>query len=157
PTPLERETVSAELLAAFDNPPQTKDGEYFRSHLELLHTQRQNWRDNVRRLHAAGVTIFAGSDTQAGVFPGAGLHRELHHLQESGLTPAQVIRAATLDAARYLANGKEPEYGSVREGKQADLLLVEGNPLENLDALARIRVVIKAGVPLERRPINAGN
>lgn len=151
PTPLEKETASAEVLAAFDNPPQTGDTEYFRPYLELLHSQRQNWRDNVRRLHAAGVPIFAGSDTQAGVFPGAGLHRELLHLQESGLTPAQVIRAATLDAARWLANGQPPEFGRVAEGQRADLLLVEGNPLEDLNALSRIRAVIKDGVPLERR------
>jgi imidazolonepropionase-like amidohydrolase len=153
PTPLERETVDAELLGAFDDPPRTGDSEYFRPYLELLHSQRQNWRDNVRRLHAAGVVMFAGSDTQAGVFPGAGLHRELRHLQECGLTPAQVIRAATLDPARYLASGAEPEFGVVREGKRADLLLVEGNPLENLDALSRIRAVFKEGVPLERHPI----
>lgn len=154
-TSLERETVRAELLGAFDNPPQTKDGEYFRPYLELLHAQRQNWRDNVRRLHAAGVTMFAGSDTQSGVFPGAGLHRELHHLQESGLLPAEVIRAATADAARFLANGKEPEFGVIAEGKQADLLLVEGDPTADLAALSRIRHVFKAGAPLQRQPLSA--
>lgn len=154
PTPLERETATPEVLAAFDNPPRTQDAEYFRPYLEHLHSQRQNWRDNVRRLHAAGVTILAGSDTQSGVFPGAGLHRELHLLQESGMTPAQVIRAATLDAARYLADGQEPDYGIVQEGKQADLLLVEGNPLQDLGALAKIRQVIKGGVPLERKPLS---
>ena len=146
--------MTPEVLAAFDTVPQSEDGEYFRPYLEHLYTQRQNGRDNVRRLHRAGVTILAGSDTQSGVFPGAGLHRELLLLQESGLTPAQVIRAATLDAARYLAEGEEPEYGMVREGKIADLLLVDGNPLKDLNALARIRAVIKGGVPLERRPIN---
>jgi imidazolonepropionase-like amidohydrolase len=152
-TPLERETVSADVLGAFDNPPQSEDSEFFRPYLQQLFLQRQAARDNVRRLHAAGVTILAGSDTQSGVFPGAGLHRELHLLQESGLTPAQVIRAATSDAARYLANGQEPAFGLIQEGKQADLLLVEGNPLENLDTLARIRAVIKGGIPLDRKPL----
>lgn len=70
------------------------------------------------------------------------------------MTPAQVIRAATLDAARYLADGQEPDYGIVQEGKQADLLLVEGNPLQDLGALAKIRQVIKGGVPLERKPLS---
>jgi imidazolonepropionase-like amidohydrolase len=153
PTPLERETAKPEVLAAFDAPPQTEDSAYFRPYLEHLHSQRQSWRDNVRRLHAAGVTILAGSDTQAGMFPGAGLHRELLLLQESGMTPAAVIRAATLDAARFLANGSEPAFGVIQEGKQADLLLVEGNPLRDLKALAKIRRVIKGGVPLERRPL----
>ena len=45
--------------------------------------------DNLRRLHEAGVTILAGSDTQSGVFPGAGLHRELAHLVRAGLTPVE--------------------------------------------------------------------
>jgi imidazolonepropionase-like amidohydrolase len=156
PSKLERETQRAEVLAAFDSVPQSEDMNYFRAYLENLYAQRQNWRDNVRRLHATGVTILAGSDTQSGVFPGAGLHRELLLLQESGLTPAEVIRAATLDAARYLAGGEALKFGAVREGLQADLLLVEGNPLQDLRALENIRHVIKGGVPLQRRALNAG-
>jgi imidazolonepropionase-like amidohydrolase len=101
------------------------------------------------------VTILAGSDTQPGMFPGAGLHRELHLLTEAGLTPADAIRAATLDAAKFLANGKEPEFGVIATGKQADLLLVDGDPTADLDALAHIRAVIKGGVPLERKAISA--
>jgi imidazolonepropionase-like amidohydrolase len=101
------------------------------------------------------VTILAGSDTQTGVFAGAGLHRELHSLVAAGLTPAEAIRAATLDAARFLANGKEPEVGMVVQGKRADLLLVEGDPTRDLDALARIRAVIRGGVMLERTPLTA--
>lgn len=151
PTPLERETVGAEMLEAFNNVPQTKRLEYFRPYLELIRPLRPVWRENVRRLRAAGVTILAGSDTQSGMFPGPGLHRELHLLTEAGLTPAESIRAATSDAARYLANGKAPEFGSVREGLLADLLLVEGDPTADLDSLARIRAVIKGGVPLERK------
>jgi len=151
-TPLERETVPPDILAAFDHPPQSKASEYFRPHIEKLRANRAAWRDNVRRLKAAGVTILAGSDAQMGVFPGPGLHRELALLVESGLTPAEAIRAATLDAAQFLAAGAEPEFGVVAEGKRADLLLVEGDPVADLSALARIRAVIKGGVPLERRP-----
>jgi imidazolonepropionase-like amidohydrolase len=121
----------------------------------MLRGQRSAWRENVRRLHEAGVTILAGSDTQAGVFPGAGLHRELHLLTEAGLSPAAAIRAATIDAARFLANGGEPDFGIVAEGKRADLLLVDGDPTVDLDALMRIDAVIKGGVLLERRAIDA--
>src|SRR5207244_5395371 len=124
--------------------------------LEKMRPQRGAWRDNVRRLQETGVTILAGSDMQAGGFPGAGLHREFPLPAESGLTPAQAIRAATLDAARFLADGKEPDFGVVAEGKRADLLLVDGDPTQDLDALARIRAVIKGGVVLERRAISAG-
>src|SRR5207249_3105925 len=116
------------------------------------------WMHGVYKEHIADETIpvLAGFHMQAGVFPGAGLHRELHLLAESGLTPAQAIRAATLDAARFLADGKEPDFGVVAEGKRADLLLVDGDPTQDLDALARIRAVIKGGVVLERRAISAG-
>jgi imidazolonepropionase-like amidohydrolase len=151
PSALERETVKPEVLAAFDTVPTTDDAEYFRPYLENLYAQRQNARDNVRRLHKAGVTILVGSDTQSGVFPGAGLHREMLLLQEAGMTPMEIIRAATLESARYLAKGKEPTYGVIKPGKLADLLLVEGDPRADLQALARIRSVIKDGVPLERR------
>jgi imidazolonepropionase-like amidohydrolase len=155
PTPLERETAAPEVLAAFDQPPQTKASEFFKPQIELLRAQRPNWRDNVRRLRAAGVTILAGSDAQAGVFPGPALHRELVLLTEAGLTPAEAVRAATIDAARWLANGKEPEFGLVGEGRLADLLLVDGDPTADLAALGRIRAVFKGGVPLERRALSA--
>jgi imidazolonepropionase-like amidohydrolase len=154
-TPLERETVEADVLSGFDQVPDTDTVAFFLPYIEMLRSQRTAWRDNVRRLHEAGVTILAGSDTQSGVFPGAGLHRELHLLTEAGLTPAQAIRAATLDAANFLGNGSEPDFGAVVEGKRADLLLVEGDPTADLDALARIKAVIKGGVPLERHAINA--
>jgi imidazolonepropionase-like amidohydrolase len=90
-----------------------------------------------------------------GVFPGAGLHRELRLLAETGMTPAETIRAATLDAARFLAHGGEPEFGIIAEGKRADLLLVEGDPTIDLRSLANIRAVIKDGVVLERVPLRS--
>ncbi len=150
-TKLEREMVPAEVLASFDQPPQDSALiSEFGPYLERLQQNRGSWADNVQRLHAAGVTMFAGSDTQPGVFPGAGLHREIGLLHAAGLTRADAIRAATLSPARFLANSDDPDFGEVAIGKRADLLLVEGNPLESLDALAEIRAVILRGVPLER-------
>jgi hypothetical protein len=153
-TPLEREIAAADLLGAFDHVP---DGDpaiaFFRKYLDMLWTERPSWRENVRRLRAAGVTILAGSDAQTGVFPGPGLHRELALLTEAGMTPAEAIRSATLDPARFIANGREPDFGVVAEGKIADLLLVDGDPTRDLAALAKIRAVVKEGVVLERRGI----
>lgn len=157
PTPLERETVSPEVLAAFNDPPDSESvaSEALAAYMASLRPLRPAWRDNVRRLHEAGVTILAGSDMQMGVFPGPGLHRELHLLTEAGLTPAEAIRAATLDAARFLQETDDPDFGVVAPGKRADLLLVNGDPTADLDALSRIRAVIKNGTPLHRQPLKS--
>jgi imidazolonepropionase-like amidohydrolase len=154
-TPLETETASAAVLGAFHPVPAGYDMTPFAPYLAGLRAQRDAWRENVRRLRAAGVTMLAGSDAQSGVFPGAGLHRELHLLVEAGLRPADAIRAATLDAARFLAGRERPDFGAVAAGKRADLLLVEGDPTRDLDALARIRAVMKGGLVLERIPLSA--
>ena len=153
PTRLERETAPPAMLAGFDEAPASYDPAPFAAYLEELRSHRADWRENVGRLHRAGVTILAGSDAQSGVFPGAGLHRELALLVESGLSPAEAIRAATIAPARFLAGADEPEFGRVAPGKIADLLLVEGDPTVDLAALAEIRAVILGGVPLVRTPV----
>lgn len=150
PTPLERESADPASLAAMNEVPEDYDftvAEYMRP---LLAGGSQN----VRRLHEAGVTILAGSDNQAGLFAGASLHRELALLVEAGLSPAEAIRAATLDPARFLTRSDSPDFGLVTEGARADLILVDGDPTVDITNLARIREVLKDGVPLERRPRN---
>jgi len=153
PTPLEIETVSADVLASFDQRPEGAISPSFLEFFQKLRGHRRQWRENIRALREAGVTILAGSDTQSGVFPGPGLHRELALLIESGMTPAEAIRAATLDAARFLQKSEDPDFGIVEAGKRADLLLVEGNPTFQIAALSRIRAVMKDGVVLERHPV----
>ncbi len=150
---LERESVPSEILDAFTPVPAGYDLRPFEEYFELLTTTRAARRDNVRRLHAAGVTILAGSDAQPGVFPGPGLHRELAALVESGLSPAQALRAATGDAARFVTASDDPEYGIVAEGKIADLVLVDGDPTVDITATSRISAVLQGGAPLERHPL----
>ena len=152
-TPLEREIAPAALLDSFHPVPDDFEIGSLSSWVELAVAQRSVGAANVRRLHRAGQTILAGSDCQSGVFPGAGLHRELALLVGAGLSPVEAIRAATADAAAFLADGAEPEVGSIAGGKRADLLLVEGDPTRDVADLARIREVFLAGVPLERVPV----
>ena len=152
-TPLEREVAPRSLLESFHPVPDGFDPGPLQSWLDLARETRVDRFENVRRLHEAGVTILAGSDTQSGVFPGPGLHREIANLVRAGLTPVEAIRAATLDAARFLAAGAEPDFGAVEVGKRADLLLVEGDPTRDVAALQRIREVFLGGVPLERQPV----
>lgn len=156
-TPLEWETVDAATLASFDRIPDGAVSPEFRSFFDLLYRTRLSWRTGIRLLRERGVTILAGSDSQSGVFPGAGLHREFALLVESGMSPAEVVRAATWDAARFIEKSEDPGFGRVAAGKRADLLLVDGNPAADVGALARIRAVMKHGVLLERHPVTGGS
>lgn len=100
--------------------------------------------DNVIRLHEAGVRLLAGSDTaNPGVPFGESLHRELELLVEAGLDPHQALRAATADNAELL--GAEDELGTLEPGKRADLVAVEGDPLQDISATRETRLVLREG------------
>ncbi len=150
PTKLEREIATTRML----EPPPAPDDPFFVESTRFMRSHREDWYENARRLHAAGVVILAGSDMQAGVFPGAGLHRELRHLESAGLSPIEVIRAATLHSARFLEASDDPAFGLIAVGKRADLLLVDGDPLADLGALERIRAVVVRGHEVARTPSN---
>ena len=85
-------------------------------------------------LHRNGVQLLAGTDAMGipMIIPGSSLLHELDLLQQSGLTPYEVIRTATVNPARFL--GKEKEFGTITVGKRADLILLERNPLDDLSA-----------------------
>jgi len=88
----------------------------------------------VRELNAAGVVVVPGTDSGGSfVIPGSGLHRELALLARAGLTPFEVLRAATVNAATVLGLGDRK--GSVEIGKDADLILVDGDPLQDLECV----------------------
>lgn len=106
-------------------------------------------RQIVKTLHAAGVRILAGSDApMPQVYPGFSLHKELELLVESGLSPADAIRAATLWPAEFF--GIAESSGSVALGKRADLLLLENNPLADIRHTQGIRAVVVDGRLLQR-------
>ncbi|MFT5609286.1 MAG: imidazolonepropionase-like amidohydrolase [Parvicella sp.] len=153
PSKLELEIVPTETLDAFYPVPEDFDPGPLTSWIELMQKTSGIRRDNVSRLHAAGMTILAGSDVQSGVFPGASLHRELQTLVAAGLTPSEAIRAATFFPARYLAKTETPEFGLVEVGKRADLLLVNGDPTQDISALADIREVLLGGRLLQRQAV----
>jgi imidazolonepropionase-like amidohydrolase len=94
----------------------------------------------VRRLYEEGIPIVAGTDSS----PGAGLHRELELYVEAGIPAPEVLRIATLGAARVMK--RDGELGSVAPGKLADLILVKGDPTKKISDIRRATVVMKDGV-----------
>lgn len=94
----------------------------------------------LRALYAAGVPIVAGTDKAV---PGHSLHRELELYVQAGLTPMQVIQLATSGAAKVMR--MDAETGTIVPGKRADLILVEGNPLEHFADLRKVKRVVSGG------------
>ena len=98
----------------------------------------------VGAMRRAGVEFLAGTDTAYGYpVPGFALHDELRLLVQAGLTPMEALRAATYNPARYF--GLLDSLGTVERGKIADLVLLDANPLENIDNTRRINAVILNG------------
>ena len=94
-------------------------------------------RSMTRALRDAGAPLMAGSDSpQFFLAPGFALHRELRALREAGLTPFEVLTAATANPARYL--GERARFGIIEVGREADLLLLEANPLDDVANAAAI-------------------
>ena len=119
--------------------------------LEVYRAAYGRMRWFVRRFHEAGGLVVAGTD---GVrIPGFGMQDELRLLVESGLTPLAALQTATRNAAR--AFGLDAELGTIEEGKLADLVLLDANPLEDIQNAGRLSAVVANGRYLDRVALNA--
>ena len=100
--------------------------------------------ERLRRALKAGVTIVAGSDSYADLdMPrGRAAKRVLFAYQQGGMTPAQVLQSTTVRAADLIGDNR---LGRIARGAYADLIAVEGNPLQDLGSLERLRFVMKGG------------
>jgi hypothetical protein len=105
---------------------------------------------SVRAFLAAGVRIVTAVDVASNGYnvPGAGVHRELAMLVAAGLSPAEAIRAATVNCADLVGAGTT--LGQIAVGFQADLIAVEGDPLAKIEDLQRITLIVRGGAVLER-------
>jgi imidazolonepropionase-like amidohydrolase len=94
----------------------------------------------------AGGLLLAGTDPTGygGVVAGFSNQREVELLVEAGFTPLQAISIATLNGSRYL--GREQRVGTVAAGKQADLIVVRGDPATNIADIENVEIVFKDGV-----------
>ena len=94
----------------------------------------------VGALHRAGIPVVAGTDQTV---PGHSLHREIELYVQAGFTPMEAIQAATIVPAR--AMGLEKESGTVEKGKRGDLILVNGNPLDDIHKIRNVEYVVTDG------------
>lgn len=110
--------------------------------------------DIVRKLHAAKVPFLAGTDTPAGVdvIPGVSLHLELQRFVAAGFTPLEALQTATLNPAKYY--NKLADFGPVRKGRIADLVLLRANPLNDIGNTRQISGVVADGRYMSRAEID---
>lgn len=112
------------------------------SEVDLAHAHWAN--DIVSRLPEAGIGIMAGTDAPLfSLTPGFSLHEELGLLVHAGLTPMQAIEAATLEPAKFF--GLEDQQGSIAKGMNADLVILNANPLVDIQNTKSIHAVMRDG------------
>ncbi len=136
PTEEEKRLADPEILAAMKAP-----------RLDPARGSRtipQAAMESLPRIWAAGIPVALGTDAgNIGTLHGPSVFREARLMVQAGLTPAQVLRSATVHGARAL--GLEDELGDVAVGRRADLVLLGADPLVSVDNLARAKLVIRAG------------
>ena len=149
----ERGVVPKEVFAGYRSPEGAK--RYYEVFGTMTREQPLYLRNNLRKVADAGLLVVAGTDTNvAGVLLGIASQMELVLLVEAGLTPAEALRAATINAARML--GRDAEQGTVEAGKLADLVVLDADPLVDIRNVTRLHRVVKDGVIFDPVKLLAG-
>jgi Amidohydrolase family len=149
-------TMSPSYAAIADRlPPQVRRG-FLTGGLPIPEGKDQCFRDSFRNLLAlvkalydAHIPIVAGTDAMAGF----SLHRELELYVKAGIPPAEVLRIATLGAARVMKH--DDQLGSIAPGKLADLDIIDGDPTTNISDVRKIVTVIKDGKVYDAKAVAA--
>jgi imidazolonepropionase-like amidohydrolase len=128
-----------------------------------VHAANEHWATEdkgmrtLRYLYERGQTMLLGSDTPSaptyGNQPGYDTFREMRLMAQAGIPLSDVFRAATINNARRL--GIDRDYGTLEKGKVANLLLLEANPLADVEAWSKIDTVILHGDPIDRETLAA--
>lgn len=110
-------------------------------------------RDIMKALHTGGVKFLLGSDApQTWNVPGFAIHRELQYLTEAGLSPYEALETGTRLVAEHF--GTSGDRGTIAQGKRADLVLLAGNPLQDIGNTQKIEAVVLGGRLITRQEID---
>lgn len=101
-------------------------------------------------MYDKGIPVVAGTDMG---MPGYSLYRELELYVEAGLTPMQALTTATITPAQVM--NRATTTGSLTIGKDADLILVDANPLENISNIRKVSLVVKEGKVYQPKKLHA--
>lgn len=102
----------------------------------------------------AGVSVMIGTDANdTMIFPGFGVHDEMARFADAGVSPMQILRAATTVPAQYME--RSDDFGGVSSGKIADLVILDANPLENIKNSTRMQAVIFGGRVYDKTDLDA--
>ena len=106
-----------------------------------------------RAFVAAGGLLLAGPDPtgRGDVLPGFGDQREIELLVEAGFSPVEAIKIATLNGAVYM--GRDKQIGSIAAGKNADLVVIKGDPSKQISDVENVEIVFKDGVGYDSRKL----
>ena len=108
---------------------------------------------NGRRYECRGIPLMVGTDLMLpGIIPGYSVHEEMAIWQEAGIPPADVLRSATIVPAQFMGLGDR--LGSIRQGKTASMVLVRGNPLEDVRNAQQIEDVFLRGQYFSRKDLD---
>ena len=101
-------------------------------------------KNNLKRMISEGITIATGTDAgNIGTLHGSSFFEELKYMSDAGMSNSEIMRASTINGARVL--NKDKNLGSIVVGKNADLLVLNSNPLDDINACKDIKLVIKGG------------
>jgi hypothetical protein len=141
--------------------PQAREAySYNRERPSSLPPQKNDWTALLKRdmqlEHAfaeAGGLLIAGPDPtgSGGVVAGFGDQREIELLVEAGFSPVEAIKVATLNGATYL--GRQDQIGSIAVGKNADLVVMRGEPSKNIKDVENVEIVFKDGVGFDSQKV----
>jgi imidazolonepropionase-like amidohydrolase len=145
-TPLYRAVYEEELLQRLRTT--VRDSYAARTWTTWMKVMTPVAQENLRLIVEAGGVIVLGSDQSSG--PAS--HRELELMVEGGIPALEAIRIGTLNAAAFL--GKERDFGSVEEGKLADLVLLNADPIADISNAQDIDMVIKGGQVIDRERLD---